>query len=1408
MRLNARSGASGKSVSTLSYCRNKEMIQFRLKPLGFDRSRPWLVNTAVTLLLAVLLLLSWGLRQWRVAQVQMSLHSAQEDAVTDALALIDERFAALQGEMIDRAKQIAESPAIIEGLRIYESSGPAHNSEVLVEYFSNLDLDQREAVSLYDRVPRLIAWNGFSMPLDDAPNGVRFLETYQTAIADDGRTRQALVVWWPVRYGGRSLGVVRVMQLIRFDAPVQNRYLDDYNIAETWSNLTNLPVEVSFGSLETDPHLLQGYARVLQGVDGTILGRVFVKPPTPEILVQMAASRASDLMAFWATLLLFWLMAGIWRWYVHHKGSRFIRFVIVAFAWWGLRFMLLALDVPARWQPGKAPLSPLFDPTHLASTFGYGLMRSTGDLLITSIFALLFAVALLHPASLLLERTRTYYLTKNYHGGGKERKFAFLGFLISVTGATVLLLGLAYLVGVTTHHAILDSTHDYLARSGLFPEQPERLIVAVFCSLLLLMLSAVVAGVAIIWAAQYYVVLNTRHKPRWWAAGLAVLFMGLTAGVAYIFLDMQDVVPWPGFLAFVITGITVTVFNFVREGRGLELLSLRGVLLSIFLLTLLLYPVFYRGMDLKRRMQMVDAVESFDIGRDPRVVYAIEQVLKSASTSSDVRGLFVSEENEERSPLSADSLAREFLRGSLLISLGPYDVSLAFVDPEGRVLGSYYEGEQPASRATLSQDDSGLFEMLKAMYAENDSTGILVEQLTGRVERERVQYAGLVPLNVRTSPSPIGWIVARAEPQTLIASNETPFPRVLLPAGDFGNLHASLSLAHFRNGVLVRSFGRDFGRYRLAEPVRQALHTTRELWLEETVEGRQYLTYYRKQEAMLPTTLSSIVLPTSMSVVAVRAPALNMFDHLYYLLRLTVAGLLIGFPLYLIGLAIRRKAGLLPAVRVRFRDKVLNAFLAVGTISVAVVGFLGEEVVTGGTEGTVRNWLALHLERVEEALILEAEGDELPYHVLNRTHIDSLAARVGLDLNLYKGYHLLQSSRPQLERDGLIDKRLPIEAYKALYFDGQHFVVTEERVGTFEYRAGFRVLLDEEGLPGYVISLPTLPEQERLEEEQARTLAYLFGALLLLVLAVMLTASLLANAIARPIGRLRVGLEAVAKGQFERSIPVGTRDEIGELVQTFNTMQQQLAESRRILAQQERQLAWREMARQIAHEIKNPLTPMKLSVQHLRRAYDSLHAAQNGSDSQKTARFDGIFERITTTLIEQIDSLARIANEFHSFARMPSRILERLDLNRVIMEAVSLMQADTDVKIVTNIAAEPLIVEADHEELRRTFINLIKNAAEAIPEDVEGCITITSELRIDEESNTRIAYSSVSDNGTGIPVELRGKIFEPNFSTKTRGTGLGLAIASKSIEDFKGKIDFETHEHIGTTFWIELPIVD
>jgi len=247
-------------------------------------------------------------------------------------------------------------------------------------------------------------------------------------------------------------------------------------------------------------------------------------------------------------------------------------------------------------------------------------------------------------------------------------------------------------------------------------------------------------------------------------------------------------------------------------------------------------------------------------------------------------------------------------------------------------------------------------------------------------------------------------------------------------------------------------------------------------------------------------------------------------------------------------------------------------------------------------------------------------------------------------------------------------------------------------------------------------------------------------------------------------------------------------DEIGSLVKEYNRMIAELAENADLLAKSERETAWREMAKQVAHEIKNPLTPMKLSIQQLQRTF-------------KDGRIDmeAHVQQLTQSLIEQVETLSSIANSFATFAKMPKALTEKVELKSILTHVVDLFRQTSLATINCYFSVEEnCYVLADKEQLVRVFNNLIKNAIQALPNEKEGKI----ELRISREKN--IFLISIKDNGTGIAPETVNKIFEPNFTTKTAGMGLGLAMVKNMVDSFKGSITFETEQGKGTTFFVRL----
>jgi signal transduction histidine kinase len=1351
---------------------------------------PWTWGIGLGLVLA--LAATAVVRMYAVQAVESYVDARQKAVVQTTLATIEDRFARLREGLHGRARSLANDSSVVQGLQTWRERETRPGS--LVRYASGLSLGARTAVEVYAPPLRVLAWKGRQIPVDSARFQGRIPTTPQTTVVADGSERRALAAWVPVRHEGRVLGAVRATRTIRYRPPIQNRYMRAMSLESRWAQETGEMVRVQWASTPPpSPH------RILQGIEGTVLGYVSVSPPTPDRLIQRTASFYTDLLVGWAVLLIGWGLGGVVVWYVRlarrtglrrHRGARVAavgRLAVVVLLAVAARYTLLWLEVPGRWVAPGDLLAPLFDPTYFATTIGGGIFRSIGDLLLTGLWAGGIA-------------TGTVYLARHY----RPRADAVTEFSAALQSdppqyphagrylSTFVLLAGASIGGVVVlahvvRRAVLDSTLDFFSRTGLLP---EPLVLGVLCGLFLLVAASVLVGIAGTWMALRRFLI---HRPRQWPRGIGLVIgtglFGACLTTLYLGTNTHAIVS----LAYMLGALggvgALSLYGLVETSGGKKVFTLRGLLGAVFAVTLLLYPLLYTGMDAKRREHMVDAVRSFERGQDPRVLYSIQRVLRSASETLAPR---LQAGGSDVGP-QIDSVATRLVRQSLLASLATYEVRLSVLGNDGQVRRRY----APAGRVERSLPDRAArraYAALRPLHEQHPGPTVrkLPRTTTERsAGRGHTQYGGLLSVSA-PSKSAETWVLVQIESQSLLPGAGFGVPRVLLPEGSFSDLYARLSLAEFREGTLVRSYGEDFGRTRLQPSMRNTLKKQTAMWHREVMRGRRHLTYYRRfsQDA-----------GASPSVAAVRIPAVLAFDHLYYLLRLTVAGLCVGLLAYLFGLYVRYRRGYLPASRVRFRNKVLNAFLVVGIVSMVAVGVVGVRVVTGENERVVEQRMHDHLARVEETLALEAGPNERLWRAARQMNIDSLAARVGLELHLYEDGQLARTSQPRLLRDDLIPERLPSDVYHALHEEAHRFVTAKATIGQFRYRVGYQALVDAEGRPQLVVGVPTLAQQERLQEEQSRTLAYLFGALLILVVVVVLTGVVLANALAQPIAQLREGLEAVGEGRFARALSVDTRDEIGDLVQTFNEMRDQLAESRRKLARQERELAWREMARQVAHEIKNPLTPMKLSVQHLRQAFE------RSSDVPGSSRFAEMFDRITGTLIEQVESLVRIADEFSTFARLPTRVTEPVDLNETIQEAVSLMEEETanHAAIELNLHDEPLVVEADREELRRIYINLLKNALQAIPEDRDGCVRVKTQWTGKADGESPMVQSRVADNGTGIPPDLRDKIFEPNFSTKTGGTGLGLAIAQKSIGEHGGEIDFETAEGEGTTFWVRLP---
>ncbi|RZJ82221.1 MAG: HAMP domain-containing histidine kinase [Flavobacterium sp.] len=396
-------------------------------------------------------------------------------------------------------------------------------------------------------------------------------------------------------------------------------------------------------------------------------------------------------------------------------------------------------------------------------------------------------------------------------------------------------------------------------------------------------------------------------------------------------------------------------------------------------------------------------------------------------------------------------------------------------------------------------------------------------------------------------------------------------------------------------------------------------------------------------------------------------------------------------------------------------------------------------------------------------------------------------------LNLYttKG-DLYLTSLPKMYSLGILGKKMgPLAFINLSAMQKSEFLNRKERIGTFEYAAAYAPIRNAQNQTIAYIGLPYYDNEADYQDKIGLFINTLINIYALVFVLIGVFAVFLANQITNPLTFIQESISKTKLGQTNQPIMWHRQDEIGSLIKEYNKMIAALELSATKLARSERESAWREMAKQVAHEIKNPLTPLKLGVQLLEKSW-----------KEGDPNFERKFASFNKSFVEQIDSLASIASEFSNFAKMPDTKLEKIELLPIIEQAVAIFNSTDNVEIVLlNRTNKEVTILGDKDQLMRTFNNLLKNAIEA-SEGKQRCA-----IKIKVINDERQVYVELEDNGKGIDPLLQDKIFVPNFTTKSSGTGLGLAFVKQATENAGGAVEFKSELDKGTTFYLNYPLV-
>ncbi len=527
--------------------------------------------------------------------------------------------------------------------------------------------------------------------------------------------------------------------------------------------------------------------------------------------------------------------------------------------------------------------------------------------------------------------------------------------------------------------------------------------------------------------------------------------------------------------------------------------------------------------------------------------------------------------------------------------------------------------------------------------------------------------------------------------------------------------------------------------------------------------------------------------------------AIALFSYLFVAFLLLVALFQVASIIILSGFRIR---SLKEIAEVNIRSQIYGTVIFVSIFSFIVVGGATIVFFTASYNKNNRDKLSKAIQDISKELKYQVsdmrmKGDVLQvydssYEKNLRKKITSLAQLHNADVNLYNSDGSLQiSSQPFVYNKGVLSRMMEPLAFYNLQRLKKIQYVQEESYGKMEYLSIYVPVLGDNRKTVAYLNIPYFNSQNRLKQEIASFLVTIINLNAFIFLLSGIIALFLTNRITGSFTLISAMMKDVNLGKHNAEIVWTKKDEIGGLVKEYNKMVQKLEESAAALAKTEREGAWREMARQVAHEIKNPLTPMKLSIQYLQKAI------YNNAPNVKE-----LSANVAQTLVEQIDHLSRIASEFSQFANIGNARNEVFDLNTLLDSLVYLHDVQDRVSIRWAPGKAPVMIEADKTQINRLFTNLLQNAIEAIPEEESGTIVVQEHTNVNDGK----VIVSIKDSGTGISASTRVNIFTPNFTTKTSGTGLGLAICKGIVEQARGNLWFNTEEGKGSIFFVELPL--
>lgn len=970
--------------------------------------------------------------------------------------------------------------------------------------------------------------------------------------------------------------------------------------------------------------------------------------------------------------------------------------------------------------PDKLGLTELNNPIYFSSTFGFGIVKSPIELFLTIISLVIILVIIFK----LIVSKEIWKESK------RNIPFAVAQILVII----IIYFLVIRIFGSIINSVVFDSTILYFKETLLFSDLPTTFM---FLNVLLIGVGSVLFSIILILIVLR--ILNKIFIEGKIKKIVITIILFQFAGIIFDLVQPNPQTSW--FIRTLFVFISVTIAYYIEFTKTSKYSILLSVLFSSSFLSISLLSYF--NSDLEKRSLKTIATEMSRSSINLLDYYADEIIYKIADDNT-IKQKLQSKDinfNAEAFVIWSNSALSKDSKSSIINIIAP---------DKTRLGGFNYEFDEPY--VWDWNDDNSDFEGIQKVYQTIEGTDNQVIRAITPIKYEE-EILGYVEVSLLYDV--YGYVFDESEK---ILSSSSPVSNISVNRD-------LLKIFEFRNKELVNYFTDIL----ISEPEIVRLLQTKysennEAWINIKVDNEDHTFYLIRHKN---NNIDDVI------AVGLRDKDVtwNLYDFFKVLFIHSI--LIVFFLLVITIIKFPQKSDL----KISFKTKILIALLLVSILPLILLATYFKEITEEKNSAAVYYKLGKRADNISHYL-----NDYYINSTLNEKAIfDKAVNDLGIKFSIYDNKNLLYSSEGVYNSIGLLPQYLNSDVYFNLFYKGEREYVVEESIENYNFNSFYHKTIF--GDKTYVINVSDAFNKIQLPMTGAELNIFLFGTYSLAIILIILLSTLLANQISSPIEKLTKATKSVGSGDMDIQLQSFGKGEIKELIDGFNRMVRELKKNQVELAEVERESAWKEMAKQVAHEIKNPLTPMKLTMQHLISAYND-----------KSNKFDEIFKKVTSTVITQIDNLTNIASEFSSFAKMPTIKLLDIDVIDILRETVDLfIDENCEVKIITDL--DEVIVKSDKEQFQRMVINLIRNSMQAAALHVWISVSqLNDEIEI-----------SVKDDGRGIAEEIVEKIFDENYTTKKEGMGIGLSLARRFINVTGGTIIINETSSSGTEIKIRIP---